>query len=151
MTFIEWSIDYLIIQTESFEKPNRKKTVYRKSRPYANEIHTCVKQGPTSSWMYCSRNGEARRLSTGMLKKPWISFWCKSIVMRWVRPAQSHSEQNQQTKQTSWRTRIGQCPYKPKMQGRLSLGWTHLPALHIIEASSLETMEPLFLILHCLL
>lgn len=26
-----------------------------------------------------------------------------------------------------------------------------LPALHIIEASSLETMEPLFLILHCLL
>lgn len=32
------------------------------------------------------RNGEARRLSTGKPKKPWISFWCRSMVMMWVRP-----------------------------------------------------------------
>lgn len=43
--------------------------------------------GRTSSCMYCSRKGEALRLSTGMLKKPWISFWWRSMVIRWVRPA----------------------------------------------------------------
>lgn len=31
--------------------------------------------GLTSSWMYWMRKGEALRLSTGKLKKPWISFW----------------------------------------------------------------------------
>jgi len=36
--------------------------------------------------MYCSKKGEARRLSTGQSKKPWISFWWRSIVMTWVRP-----------------------------------------------------------------
>jgi hypothetical protein len=36
--------------------------------------------------MYCSKKGEARRLSTGQSKKPWISFWCRSIVMTCVRP-----------------------------------------------------------------
>ena len=36
--------------------------------------------------MYCSRKGDALRLSTGMLKKPWISFWWRSMVIRWVRP-----------------------------------------------------------------
>lgn len=89
----------------------------------------------TSSWMYCSRKGDARRLSTGMLKKPWISFWCRSMVIRWVRPAKPGSV-------------LAAHP------------WLHLscvdtrwfsPALHIMEAMSLETMEPRFLILHCLL
>lgn len=28
----------------------------------------------TSSWMYWIRKGDARKLSTGKLKKPWISF-----------------------------------------------------------------------------
>lgn len=41
--------------------------------------------------MYCRRKGEALRLSTGMLKKPWISFWWRSMVIRWVRPAQTRS------------------------------------------------------------
>jgi hypothetical protein len=40
----------------------------------------------THSWMYCSKKGEALRLSTGQSKKPWISFWCRSIVMTCVRP-----------------------------------------------------------------
>lgn len=40
----------------------------------------------THSWMYCSKKGEALKLSTGQSKKPWISFWCKSIVMTWVSP-----------------------------------------------------------------
>lgn len=40
----------------------------------------------TSSWMYWSRKGEALRLSTGKLKKPWISFWWRSIVIMWVKP-----------------------------------------------------------------
>lgn len=42
---------------------------------------------PTSSLMYWMRKGEALRLSTGKLKKPWISFWWRSIVMMWVSPA----------------------------------------------------------------
>jgi hypothetical protein len=40
----------------------------------------------THSWMYCSKKGEALKLSTGQSKKPWISFWCRSIVMTCVRP-----------------------------------------------------------------
>lgn len=40
----------------------------------------------TDSWMYWRRKGEARRLSTGQSKKPWISFWCRSMVMRWFNP-----------------------------------------------------------------
>ena len=40
----------------------------------------------THSWMYCSKKGEALRLSTGQSKKPWTSFWCRSIVMTCVRP-----------------------------------------------------------------
>ena len=40
----------------------------------------------THSWMYCNRNGEARRLSTGQSKKPWISFWCRSMVITWFSP-----------------------------------------------------------------
>ena len=60
----------------------------------------------THSWIYCRRNGEALKLSTGQSKKPWISFWCRSIVMTWFSPA-----------------------------------------LHIIFATSLETMHPLLRIL----
>lgn len=57
--------------------------------------------GRTSSCMYCSRKGEALRLSTGMLKKPWISFWWRSMVIRWVRPAQMWSESQPQTHSSS--------------------------------------------------
>lgn len=64
----------------------------------------------TLSWIYCSKNGLALRLSTGHSKNPCISFWCKSMVIRCVSPD-----------------------------------------LHIIFAKSFETMQPRFLILHCLL
>lgn len=40
----------------------------------------------TSSCIYWSKKGDALKLSTGKLKKPWISFWCRSIVMMWLKP-----------------------------------------------------------------
>lgn len=52
-------------------------------------IHSSIY--PTSSCMYWSRNGEALKLSTGMLKKPWISFWWRSMVIRWVRPTKTQT------------------------------------------------------------
>ena len=36
--------------------------------------------------MYSIRNGEALRLSTGISKKPWISFVWRSIVIMCVKP-----------------------------------------------------------------
>ena len=45
-----------------------------------------IESGLFTSWMYCMINGEALRLSTGHLKKPWISFECKSIVINPVKP-----------------------------------------------------------------
>lgn len=36
--------------------------------------------------MYCNKKGLARKLSTGQSKNPWISFWCRSIVITWVSP-----------------------------------------------------------------
>lgn len=36
--------------------------------------------------MYWRRKGDALRLSTGQSKKPWISFWCRSIVITWFKP-----------------------------------------------------------------
>lgn len=89
----------------------------------------------TSSWMYWIRKGEARRLSTGKVKNPWISFWCKSMVMMWVNPDE----------------------YKAGWAAEETQGYTildissSLPALASMDASSLLTIEPLFLILHCLL
>lgn len=47
----------------------------------------------TSSWMYWIKKGEARKLSTGKLKKPWISFWCKSMVMMCVNPLEQKDRQ----------------------------------------------------------
>lgn len=54
----------------------------------------------TSSWMYWMRKGEARRLSTGKLKKPWISFWWRSMVMMWVSPETPKTRGNRQVKFT---------------------------------------------------
>ncbi len=36
--------------------------------------------------MYWIKKGDALRLSTGQSKKPWISFWCKSIVITCCSP-----------------------------------------------------------------
>lgn len=58
----------------------------RKAFMSGHDAHSTARGHRTSSWMYCRRNGEARKLSTGMLKKPCISFWCRSMVIRWVRP-----------------------------------------------------------------
>lgn len=108
----------------------------------------------TSSWIYCSRNGEALKLSTGMLKKPWISFWWRSMVMRWVRPTQTWSCQ---LVTCLWFVQIMYLKYYDMWHWILSclllecFKGTDSPALHIIDATSLDTMEPLFLILHCLL
>lgn len=41
----------------------------------ATKLSALQERSLTSSWMYWMRKGEALRLSTGKLKKPWISFW----------------------------------------------------------------------------
>lgn len=63
---------------------------YKQTPSLLNTLHKsfdrCMNKTITSSWMYWIRKGDARRLSTGKVKKPWISFWCKSMVMMCVNP-----------------------------------------------------------------
>lgn len=92
------------------------------------EIHTL-------SWMYCNKNGDARKLSTGQSKNPCISFWCKSIVMTWVSPDVHiiYGEKEEMKTQLTWQALLQHVPHK------------HTQTL----ANSFDTMHPRFLILHC--
>ena len=62
-------------------------TIYDIWETYA-KARSCVSLGKCQSKLQTwRRKGEERRLSTEQSKKPCISRWCKSIVIKWFIPA----------------------------------------------------------------
>jgi hypothetical protein len=92
------------------------KFVFCENRPLQNSIS--LGGGPfslllTHCWMYLRRKDCALRLSTGQLKKPWISFCHRSTVITWLRPAlKPYSQKSYYLPKYAVSTKSGQCPMR---------------------------------------